>query len=191
MSKRRYGLNAQLNAIAHDISNGIREFKEKNESGDYSQVMTWVIDGKLACAARPLRYHHVYGGSGKTLPEDARPELDRWTKCVKEQGIVSIICSVSQKELDHYRHLFPEGGDLVDYYKSEGFNVYHLPWSDPAHSGYANFEEEVKEKRPILLQVYDSLPKPVLVHCSAAIDRSPPVVAYVVFKRGENWHKQI
>ncbi len=184
MSKRRYGLDAELNEIAHTIKDGIRHFKRLNECGDYSQVMTWVIDRKLACAARPLRYHHIYDGSEKTLPAEAKPELDKWIERVKNEGIESIICFVSEKELDHYSQLLPEGMTLIDYYKSVGFQVYHVPWSDPAHSGYANFKAEVEEKRPVLLEAYDQLPKPVLVHCSAAIDRSPPVVAYVVLRRG-------
>ena len=55
-----------------------------------------------------------------------------------------------------------------------------VPWGDPAQTGYGNFAE-IAGKRPVLLEAYDQLTKPVLVHCSAAIDRSPPVVAYVVY----------
>ena len=146
--------------------------------------MTWVIDRKLACAARPLRYHHIYGGRGKTLPAEAKPELDKWLERVKNEGIASIICFVSEKELAHYSQLLPDRMTLIDYYKSVGFQVHHMPWSDPAYSGYANFEAEVEEKRSVLLEAYGQLPKPVLVHCSAAIDRSPRVVAYVVLRRG-------
>jgi hypothetical protein len=185
MTKRREAEEAELNEIAHTIKEGVRHFKQLNERGDYSTVMTWVIPGKLACAARPLRYHHIYRGSGKTLPAEARPELDRWIECVRSEGVVSLICFVSEKELAHYSQLLPVGANLVDYYRSVGFQVHHLPWSDPAHSGYGSFQREVEEKRPVLLEAYDQLPKPVLVHCSAAIDRSPPVVAYVVFKRGQ------
>ena len=184
MSKRRYGLDAELNEITHTIKDGIHHFKRLNECGDYSQVITWVIDRKLACTARPLRYHHIYGGSGKTLPAEARPEIDKWIECVKNEGIASIICFVSEKELNLYSQLLPNRMTLIDYYKSVGFQVHYVPWSDPAHRKYANFESEVEEKRPVLLEAYDRLPKPVLVHCSAAIDRSPPVVAYVVLRRG-------
>lgn len=183
MTKRRQGEDAELNEIAHAIKGGIRHFKKLNERGDYSTVMTWVIQDKLACAARPLRYHHIYHGSGKTLPAEARPELDKWIECVRSEGIVSMICLVSPKELAHYTQLLPAGVNLIDYYRSVGFEVRHVPWSDPAHGGYGNFQTEVEEKRPVLLEAYDQLPKPVLVHCSAAIDRSPPVVAYVVLKR--------
>lgn len=183
MTKRRQGEEAEMNEIAHTIKDGIWHFKELNESGDYSTVMTWVIPGKLACAARPLRYHHIYRGSGKTLPPEAKLELDKWIECVRREGIVSLICFVSEKELAHYEQLLPVGVSLIDYYRSVGFQVHHLPWSDPAHSGYSTFHAEIEEKRPVLLEVYDQLPKPILVHCSAAIDRSPPVVAYVVLKR--------
>lgn len=184
MTKRRWGVDVKLNEIAHTIKDGIRNFSEINERGDYSQVMTWVMEKSLACAPRPLRYHHVYGGSGNDLPAEAKPELDKWIRSVRKEGIVSIICFVSEKELAHYCELLPDGMNLIDYYKSLGFRVCHVPWSDPAHTGYDNFQSEVEEKRPVLLEAYDQLPKPVLVHCSAAIDRSPPVVAYVVLKRG-------
>ncbi len=184
MSVHRHGLNTELNTITKTIRNGVQNVKRRNEQGDYSQVMTWVIDRRLACGARPLRYHHIFGGSGKTLPAEAKPELDKWIDSIKKEGIASIICLVSEKELGHYRQLLPDGMSLIDYYVSMGFPVSHVPWSDPAHSGYADFEAEVEAKRPVLLDAYDQLPKPVLVHCSAAIDRSPPVVAYVVLKRG-------
>src|SRR5262249_30743781 len=81
MTKHHLGEDDKLNEIAHTIRAGIRRFKEFNERGDYSTVMTWVIPAKLACAARPLRYHHIYGGSGKTLPPEAKPELDKWIEC--------------------------------------------------------------------------------------------------------------
>ncbi len=184
MTKRRWGVDAELNAIAHTIKDGIRKFSELNESGDYSQVMTWVIERSLACTARPLRYHRVYRGSGKSLPAEAKPELDKWIESVRKEGIVSIISFMSEKELTHYKELLPHGLTLIDYYKSLGFQVCHMPWSDPFHTGYAKLQSEVEEKRPVVLAAYDQLPKPILVHCSAAIDRSPPVVAYVVFKRG-------
>ena len=183
MTKRRQGKEAELNEIAHSIRDGIRHIKELNERGDYSTVITWVIPGKLACASRPLRYHHIYGGSGRTLPMEAKPELDKWIERVRNENIVSLICLTSEKELAHYNQLLPAGMSLIDYYKKFGFQICHIPWSEPAHGGYGNFQTEVVEKRKDLLEAYDQLPKPILVHCSAAIDRSPPVVAYVVLKR--------
>jgi hypothetical protein len=148
MTKRRQGQDTELNKIAHSIKCGIRHFKELNERGDYSKVMTWVIPRKLACAARPLRYHHIYGGSGKTFPSEARPELDNWIDCVRSEGIVSMICFVSEKELAHYSQLLPKGVSLIDYYRSVGFKVRHVPWSDPAHTGYNNFQVEVEKRGP-------------------------------------------
>ena len=105
MTKSRQGVDAKLNEIANTIRDGIRKFRELNKRGDYSQVMTWVIEGSLACAARPLRYHHVYGESGKHLPAEAKPELDKWIESVRREGIVSIIPFVSEKELTNYKVL--------------------------------------------------------------------------------------
>lgn len=183
MTKKRQGEDARLNKIAQNIKKGILHIKHLNENGDYSKVMTWAIPGNLACAARPLRYHQIYSGSGRSLPAEARSELDKWIEVVRCESIVSLICFVSKKELAHYSHLLPADMNLIDYYKEFGFRVRHIPWSDPADSGYGNFQKEVKEKRPVLLSAYDELPKPILAHCSAAIDRSPPVVAYVVLHR--------
>ena len=146
MTKRRLGVDAELNQIAHTIKDGIRKFRELNKRGDYSQVMTWVIEGSLACTARPLRYHPDYGGSGNPLPAEAKPELDKWIGFVRTEGIVSIISFVSEKELALYSEPLPDGMTLIDYYKSLGFRVCHVPWSDPAHTGYANFQSEVEEK---------------------------------------------
>jgi len=122
-SMTKYCPGEDEKAIAGRIRAGIKQVNELNEGGDYSRVMTWVIPEKLACAARPLRYHHVYGGSGETLPSDARPELDKWVECVRSELIASLICLVSEKELGHYRHLLPAGTSLIDYYRELGFEV--------------------------------------------------------------------
>jgi hypothetical protein len=182
MAKHRDGIEGELNAIALTVRDGIRHLKDLNECGDYSQVVTWVIGRTLACAARPLRYHHIYKGSGKALPAEAKPELDKWIERIHSEGIVSIISLVSEKELRHYSALLPDAVTLIDYYKSSGFHVHHVRWSDPADAGYTGFGAEVQEKRKIVLDAYDRLPKPVLVHCSAAIDRSPPILAYLVYE---------
>jgi protein tyrosine/serine phosphatase len=36
-----------------------------------------------------------------------------------------------------------------------------------------------------VLEAFDELPKPVLIHCSAAIDRTTPVAAFIYRYRGE------
>ena len=70
MSKRHYGLDAELNLIAHTIKDGIRHFKRLNECGDYSQVMTWVI-------GRSWRVRHVLFGITIFMAEVERPYQQR------------------------------------------------------------------------------------------------------------------
>ena len=104
-------------------------------------------------------------------PEDRQILLDKWH------------ASLDTGEPLEFEARVRSAATGINYYRAAGFQVRHVPWSDPAHAGYANFADEVKENRPLLLAAYDELPKPVLVHCSAAIDRSPPVIAYVVSER--------
>lgn len=69
--------------------------------------------------------------------------------------------------------LHPEG--LLGYYESQGLNVRHIPATD-----YQRPSQELMEE---VLLAYDGLPKPVLLHCSAAIDRTTPVAAFIIQKR--------
>jgi protein-tyrosine phosphatase len=89
------------------------------------------------------------------------------------------------RDLHCYASLNLGTSDLLEFYKKKGFDVVSIPWEDPHHK-----RTKPNEKRRMLLHVrekaltaYDALTKPVLVQCSAGIDRSSPVAAFIYVKR--------
>jgi hypothetical protein len=169
-----------------EIKQGLSDLKSRICSGDESELLLWVIPHQLACAHRPLRYHPEFGGSGKDLPKDATEAILEWAKRIKGCGIRSIITLMHPKELDHYNALDLDSGDLLEFYRKQGFNVCHIPWEDPAYrppSGRFTYKDELSRVRSKALDEFDNLPKPVLLHCSAGQDRSAPVAAYIFIQR--------
>jgi hypothetical protein len=74
---------------------------------------------------------------------------------------------------------------IHDFYEQQGFEVAAVPYEDPHRK-----KSIPAEKRKTLLRVrqdalaaYDMLSKPVLIQCSAAWDRSPPVAAFICVMR--------
>jgi hypothetical protein len=155
------------------------------EKGDETNLLYWVIPYGLACAHRPLRHHPRFGGSGRNLSPDASPLVIQWAARVRAEGIRSIISLMHTKDLAYYANLELGAPSLLDFYRDQGLVVEHLPWEDPHHSRTAAAEKEKKLRviRVRALAIYDSLPKPALLQCSAGIDRSAPVAAFIHAKR--------
>lgn len=161
--------------------------KQLNQ-GDNSRIIVWVIPGALACAHRPLRHHPCFGGSRRDLPEAATSAVVGWVDDVMRLGFRSIICLMHPKEIAHYSALKLAASDLLAYYRSRGIQVCHRPWDDPAHRPAEEkvpFAQELERIRSECLTCFDELPKPVLLHCSAGIDRSSPVAAFIWANRSE------
>lgn len=140
--------------------------------------MIWLLNGTLACSQRPLRDHPVFG-CRIPLPLEAKPLVIYWVERVKSAGIrsVVILLEVAQHEKYYVRgglDLHPEG--LLGYYRSQGLAFCHVPATD-----YQKPSESVMAK---VLATFDRMPKPVLLQCSAAIDRTSPVAAYIAYERG-------
>jgi len=176
---------------ANKLREALDDLGKRLDTGDDRELLVWVIPEKLACAHRPLRHHPQFGGSGKDLPPEASLEVRKWVDRMKAAGIRSIISLMHPKELRHYAPLELGAEDLIDFYRKSGFEVRHIPWEDPAHrpaSGRFSFQEELIRVREEALRAFDQLPKPVLLHCSAGIDRSPPVAAYIWAKRANEEH---
>jgi protein tyrosine/serine phosphatase len=105
--------------------------------------------------------------SKNVSPSDVTSTLEIW----KHAGVKSIICLLDNSQLAYYDQL-PEG--LLAAYHAFGFEVAHCPVVD--HQYPPMTESELKEVEAI----WESLPKPVLLHCSAGIDRTGAVVQYLL-----------
>ncbi len=156
------------------IRNDLARIRTQLQDANDSQLVTWPIPGVLACAQQPLRDHPEFGGYNP-LPPHAKRLVEEWVARVKEAGIRSIICLLEPRQLDRYYvrgglALHPEG--LLGYYRACGLQVEYFPLTD-----YQRPPESEMEK---ILRAFTVLPKPVLVHCSAGIDRTTPVAAYIV-----------
>ena len=179
-------MSDELNTKSNELRGALGDLGRRLREGDDSNLLVWVIPGALAVAHRPLRHHPRYGGSGRDLPAEATSEVVRWVRRMYEVGILSIISLMHPKELLHYAQLNFGADSLIEFYRQMGFEVRHIPWEDPAHRsalGRFTFQEELIRIREEALRAFDDLPKPVLLHCSAGIDRSSPVAAYIWARR--------
>ncbi len=162
------------------------------KAGNDSEILIWLLNGNLACSQRPLRDHPDYGvhlsdcqcGCCRPpLPPKARSLVVDWVERVKSSGIRSIVSLLEEKQHEKYYirgglDLHPEG--LYGYYRSQGFEFCAIPIADSPRSLKSNMGRVLEEK---VLEAFDQMPKPVLLHCSAGIDRTSPVAAYIVSKR--------
>ena len=112
-----------------------------------------VISNKLYRSCRP-------GYPSKEVTPD---EVENWIKEAKENGIKTILCFLNDDQLPYYEyHEVP----LLEEYKKAGFKVIHHPVQDHLDPPLSPYDEsKVKE-------YYQTAEKPLLIHCSAGIDRT-------------------
>ena len=166
-------IKAELNRIRWQI-----------RRGDDSEILIWLLNGDLACSQRPLRDHPIFGGRRHPLPPKAKPLVIEWVDRVQSLCVRSIISLLEDGQHEKYYirgglDLHPQG--LYGYYGSRGFEYCTIPIVDSPKSLRSN-EGRILEER--VLAAFDRMRKPVLLHCSAGIDRTSPVAAYIVSKRG-------
>jgi hypothetical protein len=167
----------ELGAKRLEIIGRMKALTKKLEAGDDSELLAWVLPNRLSCAQRPLRHHPRYSGSGVVLPAALTPFVFEWVAKIRAAGIVSIISFMHDRDRACYTELDLGASDVLSFYEAQGLSVVRLPWEDPHHS-----KADAKIKRRKLeacrvraLAAFDELPKPVLLQCSAGIDRSAPV----------------
>jgi protein tyrosine phosphatase (PTP) superfamily phosphohydrolase (DUF442 family) len=131
-------------------------------------MIRWVIAGQLARSNRPGYYDN--------RPLVDRATVDAWLEEVQNAGIKAIICLLAEEQLQLYQGL-PPGRNLVEYYRDRGLDVAHIPVLD--HQRPPLSEDDLQR----VAIAYDRLPKPVLVHCSAGIDRTGRAVDYLLERR--------
>lgn len=174
-------LEDQIEAKRSAIVGRMKALRRNLEAGDDSELLVWAIPGRLACAHRPLRHHPLYGGSGLPIPGEAKPLILDWVEQIRMEGIASVISLMHDRDLRCYRQIDLGGLTFTAFLEHEGFTVCHLPWEDPAHSRTdpTGKRAKLEQVRQAALEAYDRLPKPVLLQCSAGIDRSAPIAAYL------------
>jgi len=132
-------------------------------------MIEWVIAGRLARSARP-----GYPGQGRRAVAPA--EVEAWLAEAKALGIRSILCLLDQDQLEPYRDL---PGGLLQAYRRAGMMVGHVPLRDlqtpPIPDG----------KLPEIWELFAKLPAPLLVHCSAGLDRTGAAVGYILRRLGQ------
>ena len=181
-------------SIANRIRDGLRRLRREISAGNDSELVLWLLPGRLACSQRPLRDDKRFGGRGRQLPIEAAPAVKGWVERIADEyRISSIICLMHPKELGYYDDLGLDPNGLLGLYRSRGILVRHLPWADPAHANSAERSRLLREVERIkldALKAFEELPKPVLLHCSAGIDRSAPVAAHILNSVNPSGHSR-
>lgn len=150
--------------------------------------LLWVIEKKLACAPRPLRYDPKFGGRIPFLiPSEATSALSEWIGALKDESIGTIVCLATPGELKRYSLVVSPLADMVSLYRSSGFIVHSHPVEDPAHAPAhekGGILQKMETLKPTILSEYQARTGAMLIHCSGGMDRTAPIAAFVASHSG-------
>jgi len=126
----------------------------------------WVILGRLARSSRP--------GFGGTNPTEVDPvEVEAWLDEARALGIHSILCLLDESQLGYYHRL---AGGLLETYRHAGMAVSSVPVPDLQTPAIP------EAGLPRVWQAFRELPAPLLIHCSAGLDRTGAAVEHILRK---------
>lgn len=123
--------------------------------------MDWVIKDQLARSPRPGFPSH------DVSPED----VDEWIQEAINLGIKTIIVLLHDTQLTWYPRV-EEG--LLSRYEQAGLDVRHfsiLDYKTPPIN---------EEDLPPIFDAFNESSKPVLIHCSAGVDRTGQSIEYIL-----------
>ncbi len=142
----------------------------------------WILEERLACSPRPLRYRGPFRGRIPVLPPEAHGPLVEWLASLRELGIGTITCLATLGELRRYSPALAGAANLLALYSSSGFRVHHHPVEDPHHApeeARGGILEQLEQLKPVVYDEYLSRTGAFLIHCSGGMDRASPVAAYI------------